>query len=113
MSLDLYQRIMDSTSLKQDPQSEISGDQAYYSSRDIPRCRRVAGEDLPFQGSIGRCQCIDCTPVLRDEQREPEGLSGRKIAFEAGSRPTEDVYRRRSVHRGTRGLLRKGSGAES
>ncbi len=108
MSLDRYQRIMDGIALDQDPQSEIEGNQAYYSSRDEPRYRRIAGEELPFQGSIGRCQCMDCTPLLEDSEHLPEGLSGRKIAFESGSKPTQQVYQRRSVHRGSRGLLRNG-----
>lgn len=108
MSLDQYQRVMDGIALCQDHHATIEGAQAYYSSRDRPRCKKVVGEELPFQGSINRCRCIDCTPMLRGMQGEPRGISGRKIAFAAGRQPTEQVYQRSNVHRGSRGLLRGG-----
>lgn len=108
MTVDRYQRTMDGIPLDQDPDAGITGEQAYYSSRDEPRYRRVAGEELPYRGSIGRCQCMDCGPVLQGVEEAPRGLSGKKIAFESGRKPTRQLYRRRGVHRGIRGLLRGG-----
>lgn len=106
MSLDQYQRVMDGISLCQDHHATIEGDQAYYSSRDRPRYKKIVGEELPFQGSINRCRCMDCTPILLGTEDVPRGISGQKIAFASGKQPTEEVYQRSTVHRGSRGLLR-------
>ena len=108
MSLDHYQRIMDSVTLSVHRGAEIEGRQAYYSACDPPRCKRIAGPDLPFQGAMNRCRCIDCTSILDGGRQAVDGLHGQRIAFAAGRLPTQNVYRRSRNHRGPRGLLRKG-----
>lgn len=108
MSLDHYQNIMDGITLSTALGTEMEGKQAYYSSSDPPRWKKISGETLPFQGAIGRCRCIDCTLILAGIKGTPSGLHGGKIAFAAGSKPTQQLYQRSSNHRGTRGLLRKG-----